>query len=142
MFLVLHLDARAAASQVLETTRLHTDQVELLIFMQAGFGAGEVVDCFFRGLHDYKYIWLVVYSLIRITDDDHMRGAKYMGRWFLLSLMKSIVPYLISFTISAGSSYLMDFMKDDSQYPPYEALSAARLLKRSATGFDDTIFFM
>jgi hypothetical protein len=44
--------------------------------------------------------------------------------------------------ISTGSSSLIDFIKLDSQYPPYDALSAARLLNLSATGFVETNFFI
>jgi hypothetical protein len=51
-------------------------------------------------------------------------------------------PSLTSLTISAGSRSFMDFMNEESQYPPSDALSAARLLNLYATGFEDTSFFM
>jgi hypothetical protein len=53
-----------------------------------------------------------------------------------------MVPCLIYLVISTGINSLMAFMKLDSQYPPSEALSAALLFNLSATGFEDTIFFM
>ena len=55
MLLVLHLDAGAAAGQVLEAAGLQTDQVELLILVRTGFGAAEVVYSLDGSLHDdYK----------------------------------------------------------------------------------------
>lgn len=52
MLLVLHLDARAAAGQVLKAAGLQADQVELLVLVRAGLGAGEVVYGLDRSLHD------------------------------------------------------------------------------------------
>lgn len=52
MFFVFHLDAGAAAGEVLEAAGLQTDQVELLILVRTGFGAAEVVDSLDGSLHD------------------------------------------------------------------------------------------
>ena len=53
-----------------------------------------------------------------------------------------MVPSLTSFTMSAGRRSFMAFMNEESQYPPSDARSAARLLNLYATGFDDISFFM